>query len=59
MSSDEGGKRAYSPPELTEYGKVEQLTEQSYRGGQPDDFPGGGSPGDGGFPGNGNGIPWF
>jgi hypothetical protein len=31
---------AYSPPELIEYGDVDQLTEEGYGRGPPDDFPG-------------------
>ena len=30
MSRDTGGGRTYSAPELIQYGKVEQLTEQHY-----------------------------
>lgn len=37
--SREKSTRSYSPPELTEYGKVAQLTEQGYGRGPPDEVP--------------------
>ena len=47
--------RAYTSPELIEYGEVGQLTEMGYPGGESDGFPGGGATG-GEFPGEGG--PW-
>lgn len=41
MGARKRDRSPYSPPELTEYGEIEELTEQGYGRGPPDEPPAG------------------